>query len=115
MRATARRCDVSRILADGEHVLQQREDVVLVAHFGEDMQEVVDLGAAYVALGCHGHPSILLRIRPYSTDSTSAFHEASRTFSETAMVPNDPYLSDVVMVTRVMAPVPWLSSSSRTL
>ena len=48
-------------------------------------------------------------------ESTSAFHDASMTFSETPTVPQVRCPSVVVMVTRVMASVPWLSSSRRTL
>ena len=44
-------------------------------------------------------------------ESTSAFHDASMTFSDTPTVPQVPQASAEVMVTRVMASVPWLSSS----
>src|ERR1700712_4912195 len=51
---------------------------------------------------------------PYSSESTSASHEASMTFSETPIVPHTSSPSEVSSSTRVTAPVPFASSRMRT-
>ena len=51
----------------------------------------------------------------YSSDSTSASHDASMMFSETPIVPHSAWPSEESSSTRVTAPVPWCSSRMRTL
>ena len=53
--------------------------------------------------------------KAYSSESTSASQEASMMFSETPIVPHSRSPSEESSRTRVMAPVPWLSSRIRTL
>ena len=52
---------------------------------------------------------------PYSSESTSASHEAAITFSETPIVPHTSCPSEASISTRVIAPVPFVSSRMRTL
>src|SRR6185437_409402 len=47
---------------------------------------------------------------PYSSESTSASHDAAIRFSETPIDPHTSCPSEASMSTRVTAPVPWLSS-----
>ena len=51
----------------------------------------------------------------YSSESTSASHEASMMFSETPIEPHSRWPSEESSRTRVTAPVPWCSSRIRTL
>ena len=80
--------------ADGEQVFQQRENTILVVYGGEHVQQVIDFLCPQVS---HHFPIL---IKPYSIESTSAFHDASMMFSETPMVPNVPNESRVVIITR---------------
>ena len=52
---------------------------------------------------------------PYSSESTSASHEDSITFSDTPIEPHTRSPSDASSSTRVTAPVPLVSSRIRTL
>ncbi len=70
---------------------------------------------AHGAEGVYSTPVSPADEMPYSSASTSASHEASMMFSETPTVPQLCSPSPDSMSTRVIAAVPFFSSSTRTL